>query len=114
MCLLQFFQELEQWKQRVEENAVMLSQQAEELERYQAELEKSKEKGKERTAAAVARKMEARSYYEKLNFLRCINMYQHVWTWSNNIQNLALQCPKMSILNRCYNSFRRFSRLKRS
>jgi len=75
---LQFFQELEQWKQRVEENAVMLSQQAEELERYQAELEKSKEKGKERTAAAVARKMEARSYYEKLNFLRCINMYQHV------------------------------------
>lgn len=62
----------------MEENAVMLSQQAEELERCQAELEKTKEQGKERTAAAVARKMEARSYYHELNFLRCINMYEHV------------------------------------
>jgi len=90
---LQFFQELEQWKQRVEENAVMLSQQAEELERYQAELEKSKEKGKERTAAAVARKMEAReNFNHELNFLRCINMYEHDPIISNILHCSVLKC----------------------
>ena len=55
----------------------MLSQQAQELERCQSELEKSKEQQKERTAAAVARKMEARSYHELNSFV-----YQNVSTWS--------------------------------